>query len=474
MPTPHSLIPPLFQRLWFKLIGAFALVIAVGILITVLLTRQGATTQFAHLMIDGHVVQPPRLRQTLADYYQAHGGWQGLEPQLEQLLLNAADGVMGGMMQGMMGGVMGMANNRIVIYDAQGTLVADSSHSPSPPMTGNARQWSITVGGRQVGTLLVEGPLMEATTAEDRIFVRGITRAVLVAGLIAGLLGLLLAGLFVRQITRPLAGLTVAASHVAAGDLAVRVAQQSQDELGMLAASFNTMAGALETQETLRRNLMADVAHELRTPLAAIQGTVEALQDGIFPLSTENLTPIHDEVLLLNRLVDDLRTLANAEAGKLALNVTQVNVAELAQRQADALRYRAVAHEVELTVQVADALPMLRGDEQRLGQIFANLLDNALRHTPAGGHVQLQVMRQAKGIQVRVADSGEGIPAADLPHIFDRFYRVDRSRNRTTGGSGLGLAIVRELVEAHGGEIEVNSPPTDQAQGTEFALYLPV
>jgi len=248
---------------------------------------------------------------------------------------------------------------------------------------------------------------------------------------------------------------------------------QSHDELGELAVNFNQMAGTLETQETLRRNLMADIAHELRTPLAGIQGTVEAFQDDVFLPTPENFAIMHEEIMLINRLVEDLRTLANAEAGKLTFDYTLLDLRDLAQRQVAAFQYRALAQGILLTLVAEEALPPVKGDEQRLSQVLTNLLDNALRHTPDGGSVCVQVSNVNTGVDIAVRDTGEGIPAADLPYIFERFYRTDRSRSRETGGSGLGLAIARQLVEAQGGRIWANSPPPGQMHGAEFHVFLP-
>jgi signal transduction histidine kinase len=291
---------------------------------------------------------------------------------------------------------------------------------------------------------------------------------------IAGVVGLGLAALLVRQITHPLSSLIEASSRIAGGDLGVRVPMESKDELGELAATFNRMAHSLETQEILRRNLMADVAHELRTPLTGIQGTIEALQDGVFPVTAENLNAIHEGVLLLNRLVEDLRTLANAEAGQLPLERLPLELADLCGRRVAAFQPQALARQITLTFQREAPTLTICGDGERLGQVLNNLLDNALRHTPAGGTVQLS-LRPAPGCaRLAVIDTGPGIAPADLPHLFDRFYRADGSRNRRTGGSGLGLAIARQLVHAHGGRIWAESPLAGQEGGSAFLVELPL
>ena len=197
------------------------------------------------------------------------------------------------------------------------------------------------------------------------------------------------------------------------------------------------------------------------------------MQDGVFPADAENLEALHAQVLLLNRLVDDLRTLANAEAGQLTLEKAAVDLTELCRRQVGALQLRAAEHEIDLTLAAPlEASAWVNADSQRLNQVLLNLLDNALRHTPPGGAVAVNVCGNQTEVFVTVSDNGPGLAAEDVPHVFDRFYRGDRSRNRATGGTGLGLAIARQLVEAHGGRIWVDSPPPGATQGAEFGLML--
>ncbi|HMN31507.1 MAG TPA: HAMP domain-containing protein, partial [Caldilineaceae bacterium] len=341
--------------------------------------------------------------------------------------------------------------------DTSGGVVADTQGSAgSQPVldqqnAANVGRWSLLVGDRQVGELLVEGAMMVGASTRNDSLIAGVTRAIVVAGLTAGVVGLLLAMLLVRQITRPLNSLTRASSRIAHGDLSVRVPVQGQDELGELAETFNQMANNLETQEKLRRNLMADIAHELRTPLTGIQGTIEALQDGIFPVSQENLEAVHKQVTLLNRLVEDLRTLAVAEAGQLSLDRQPLDLAELCQHRVTAFQPQATAKAIGLTLAVDGIPATVCGDEQRLGQVLNNLLDNALRHTPPGGAVQVRLGAANGAVRLAVGDTGEGVPAPDLPHLFDRFYRADLSRNR----------------------IWAESPPVGQNQGSAFFVELP-
>lgn len=467
-------ITPITNRLWFRLISAFAVVIAVGVLVTVVVTRQGAASRFAHLMINDHMVRPEELQNTLAHYYREHGSWAALDTQFATVIEMSSDGSM----SNMMGSMMGMANNQVQVINHAGEVVTDSQiltnpqQRVAPTITDTVQHWPIIVNDLQVGQLVTRGELMVGDSARNNSLVAGVTRAVFVGGLTAGLVGMALALLLVHQITQPLGSLNRAATQIANGNLGVRVSVKSNDELGELATAFNQMADSLEIQEKLRRNLMADVAHELRTPLAGIQGTVEALQDGVFPVTAENLQAVHDQVALLNRLVEDLRELATAEAGQLTLSCLPLNLSELCRRQITAFLSQAHAKQIDMTFQCSQVIKIC-GDEQRLGQVLNNLLTNALRQTAAGGTVQIQLEMINFVVRLAVVDNGIGIPTEALSHLFDRFYRVESSRNRRTGGSGLGLAIARQLIQAHGGRIWAESPPAGQCQGSAFIIELP-
>ena len=458
------------NQLWFKLTGAFALIIFIGVVVTVWLTSQGAATQFEHFMVADQMVRPATMQAALAGYYESSGGWDGLDAVFDRLIIDASDGLM----TGMVGNMMGMHENRIQVLDQTGSVVADSTGPPGGAALTVAplEHWPIIVDGVLVGELVVEGSLMGATALDPAPLVGSVTRTVFFAAVLAALAGLGLAAVLIRQLTRPLVDLTHASRRIAHGDLSARVPVKSGDEIGELTATFNQMAASLKQQETLRRNLMADIAHELRTPLTGIQGAVEAMQDGVFPADAENLEALHAQVLLLNRLVDDLRTLANAEAGQLVLETALVDLADLCRRQVSAMQLRAAERGIVLALHAPAQAPT-QADGQRLNQVLLNLLDNALRHTPAGGTVCVNLYADDTGFYITVTDSGPGIPPADLPYVFDRFYRGDRSRTRVTGGSGLGLAIARQIVAAHGGRIWVDSPPPGAPHGAEFGVMLP-
>lgn len=307
----------------------------------------------------------------------------------------------------------------------------------------------------------------------EQAYLATVRSALLLAGILAALLALALGLVLSRQVTRPLRTLAQAARRLADGDLNQRVPVRSADELGELAAAFNTLAAALARQETLRRQMAADVAHELRTPLAVMQAELEALLDGVRPLSPAALTDIHEETRLLARLVADLRDLTLAEAGQLPLRRRPTALEALARASAGRFGARAENKGVRLAVTAEDGLPPADVDPDRIAQVLGNLLENALRHTPPGGTVDVRVARGgAPGtLRVLVRDSGPGIDKQHLANIFERFYRVDGARSRAAGGSGIGLAVVKHLVEAHGGRVCARSTP---GMGATFGFLLPV
>jgi two-component system OmpR family sensor kinase/two-component system sensor histidine kinase BaeS len=276
-----------------------------------------------------------------------------------------------------------------------------------------------------------------------------------------------------RRIAAPLADVMAAADAVAEGDFSVRVPERGPGEFARLAQSFNRMARELERADQQRRNLTADVAHELRTPLQVIQGNLEGILDGVYEPTRRHIDATLEETRLLTRLVEDLRTLSLAESGQLPLQWETVDLADLLHDVQTSFSGQAEAAGIALQVETsADPGKLaVRGDAGRLDQVLSNLVANALRHTPAGGSVFLRAEPTASGARLVVSDTGEGIAEKDLPYVFDRFWRGDRSRSRAGGaGSGLGLAIARQLVQNHGGHIRVES---EVGRGTTFVVDLP-
>ena len=304
-----------------------------------------------------------------------------------------------------------------------------------------------------------------------------VNRAVVLGGSIALIAALLIGYIVVRAVTRPIEQLTTAAHALSLGNLTTRVqvdehpARLGSDELSDLGSAFNTLADHLQQAERLRRDMTADIAHELRTPLTVIRGNLEAMIDGVYPLDAEHLLPALNQVNLLARLIEDLRTLALAEAGQLPLVKRPIDLSALIASALASFEAQAAAQQVALRSEVALDLPRIEVDPDRIQQTVAILISNALRYTPANGTITLGAKAEADCVLIEVADTGSGIVAEDLPHVFERFYRADKSRSRAAGGSGLGLAIAKGIVEAHGGSISVTSQID---QGTRMLVSLPI
>jgi two-component system sensor histidine kinase BaeS len=292
-------------------------------------------------------------------------------------------------------------------------------------------------------------------------------RVALITLPIAAATGFLLAG----RIARPLRRLEEAVERLDLKDLSLRVPVEGHDEVAALARAFNRMVERLEAEEQARRHLFADVAHELRHPLAVLQGRLELMQDGVVPLSPEQVLHLNDMVLRLSSLVGDLRDLSLAEVGGLSIGLAPLDPGGLVTDLVEQMEPVAADRQIALTADVAPGLPQVSADARRMEQVLVNLISNALQHTPPGGRVEVSARAEGPALLLQVRDTGPGIPPADLPYVFDRFYRVEKSRSRATGGSGLGLAIVRSLVALHGGTVWAESTP---GEGSRLTVSIPL
>lgn len=460
------------SRLWAQLTLGFGLVAATAILVVALVANRQVDTQFRRFLLQEQLANST-LVEELAAYYGRTGSWEGVAALLRTANLPGARGGMPGMGSGRGMGPGGMA---LSLADADGRLVIAGTGGPlSAQLTRSDLEAAVPVvwQGRTVGYLLARMPGHAAMMATEQTFLRQINQALIQAGLIAGVLSLALGLLLARGLTAPLGRLAEAARHIAQGDLAQRVTVGGAAEVADVARSFNAMAADLERAEQARRAMIADIAHELRTPLSVIQGNLQAILDGVYPLERAEIATVYNETLLLHRLINDLRDLAQAEAGQLHLALQPLAVTTLmAQARA---RFGELAAEkgVTLAVELPADPPPVVADPDRVQQILHNLLANALRHTPTGGAVTLRAAPAERTgcLRIEVIDTGSGIAPADLPHVFERFWRADRARSREQGGTGLGLAIARQLVLAHGGQIGVASTP---GQGSRFWFTLPL
>lgn len=325
--------------------------------------------------------------------------------------------------------------------------------------------------GENTGILYV-APIfpIESMTGKEEIFAEGLNRTLLIAVLISTVVALLLAIILARYIIKPVEALTEAVRRMKAGNLNQQVEIKSKNEIGELSRAFNSMSGELVQAEKLRRNMVNDVAHELRTPLTNLRSHIEAVQDGLLAPDAGTLDSVHEEILLLQQLIDDLQEISLAEAGQLKLNPERVSVSEEVNLAVKAFRSRLDAPPIKIDID--ERCTDILADRQRFRQILRNLLTNAVLHTPPEGKITIETANTPDDMtNLTIKDSGCGIPAEDLPHVFDRFYRSDSSRTRTTGGTGLGLAITKQLVSAQGGEISITSEP---GKGTSVLVSFPV
>ena len=468
------------RSLTAKLLLAFGVIILVGIGGVAVLANLRTTAAFEHYLRAGRP-DPTRMVGVVAALYRETNSLNAagtvlsavpLPPDQEALLADSSGRIVadtGGTQVGKSATSAGLTDGTPVTVNGQviGKLYlldfGDAYHDGSNSV-GNG-------GGATSGLEDLFSSPRSGLGADDAAFLSQVDESLVVAAVGAIAVALLLAVLLARQIIRPLRQLTRVAQRITHGHLDERIAVSGDDEVSQLANAFNEMAESLARTEAARRQLVADIAHELRTPLTVIGGTVQAMRDGVLPTDEVNLVTIQEEVTSLARLVSDLRDLSLGDVGQFPIEHEPVDLASVAESVGSAFAAEAAANGVELTVDLPAGLPGVLGDETRLRQCVRNLVDNALRHTPPGGSVVIRGRRAPHGVTIDVSDSGEGIKPENLPHLFDRFYRADESRNRRSGGSGLGLAIVQQIILAHGGQVGVSSP--GPGRGATFTMYLP-
>ncbi len=472
-----------------RLLLAFALVIVVTVGTVAFFASRGASDEVQLFERQSQEMRVSRLQRFLAGHYAFNGSWQNVQSLVSQIASSE--------------------EMRIVLTDATGMVVADSANllvgkhyspesggtpiyppslpfriSSRSPAPGEAPGPGLEAGSqsqppptpavalpadRLLGTLYVGSERPDAVIYQR--LAEKINSFLLWGALLAVGIAMALTFLLSRQILSPAKALAMAARRLARGDFSQRVQTRDRGELGELARTFNSMATELEQAEKMKRDMIADAAHELRTPLTNIRGYLEAVSDGVLKPDIETIRSLSEEVAVLSRLVDDLQELSLAEAGQLKLIREAADVGSLVDGAVAGLEAAARLKGVSLRTEVTPGLPMADVDVQRIGQVLRNLLTNALSHTAGGGTITVSATHEGSAIRLSVTDTGEGIAPEDLPYIFERYYRADRSRGRTTGGSGLGLTIAKRFVEAHGGTIGVESKP---GEGSRFSFTVPV
>ena len=445
----------MIHRLWFRLGLIFAAIVLVTVVTIYFFVSQRIAVEVEDYATRYQQYLSGQVRSKLYVYYLQQGlSWEGVQSLVE----DTAD----------------VSGTRIILTVGNGTVMGDSAREllgtnyTDPSKSPLELTWNQEVVGR---AYIISDPDAEEYVAPFVRLSASINRSLLLGGSLAIGIALLLTFILSRRMMSPIGVLAGAARRLGRGDLSQRVRLRGEGEIASLAQAFNSMAGDLEYAEQLRRNMVADVAHELRTPLSNIQGYLEAIRDGMVEPDAAAIRSLNEETALLSRLVNELQELSLAEAGELKLVYQAEDIADLIKKAATSWQPQVTAGEISLLVEVPDGLPAVNIDWQRVNEVLYNILENAVAHTRRGGSIKTAASNKGKWVEVSVSDTGEGIPAEDLPNIFERFYRVDKSRARATGGSGLGLTIAKRLIEAHGGTIAVQSK---LGEGSRFSFTLPV
>jgi len=450
------------NRLWIRLSLAFSAVVLLSVAILIVASGLIARSGIRETIILDELQAPDGLIDRLEAFYAEHQNWDGLQTALSQ---NSEDLSIGPR--------LGLV---LLLVDTQGQVLYATEHSLVGQNRDTANIQSIApivVDGETKGYITLEEPSLDIPARQSRLVLESLSTILLTIGLMGGVIGVSFGVLMSRSLTAPLRRLAEAARAIGAQNLSRRVKVEGTIEVAEMARAFNEMAAALEQTERLRRNLVADVAHELRTPLTVLQGNLLAILDDVYPMDKPEVARLYDQTRLLSRLVNDLHELSQAEANQLPLNLLPVEVDEVVNSTVAKFESLAEAEGVALIVDMESNLPPVQADSVRLSQVLHNLLNNALVHTPHGGQITIRAESSADTLKLSVRDTGDGIPSEHLPYIFERFYRVDASRNRNTGGTGLGLAIVKAIVEAHGGHIKAVSSGV-VGQGSTFIICLPL
>ncbi|HFJ9616662.1 TPA: sensor histidine kinase efflux regulator BaeS [Stenotrophomonas maltophilia] len=428
-------------------------------------SRVAFQTGFLDYLNDQGDLRMQRLMPHLQREYREHGGWEHLHGDGDRWArLLRPD-----LAHGHEGPVPSLSDqtgvpSRLGLFDAQHRFVAGN-----PDATSDDEPHAVQVDGQTVGWLGMV-PFQTVIATNDLNFYNTQVRAWWVIGIALLLVTVLLAWLVSRALRQRLAKLAAATHRLAAGDYATRIERTSDDELDALVNDFNRMAQALDDTERNRRAFIADISHELRTPLAVVRAELEAIEDGIRPLDRANLVGLQGEIRQLGKLIDDLHDLSMTQSGGLAYRFAPLDLVALLRSELNGMRVRFANAGLALEEDLPATPLQVSGDERRLQQVLANLLENALRYTHAGGRVLVQAARVPAGVQLVVEDTAPGVPADKCALLFERFYRVESSRNRASGGSGLGLAISHNIILAHHGVIHAAPSPLG---GLRVVITLP-
>jgi len=443
-----------------KLILAFLSIGIISVAIIFITARWNTRAEFIRFLSDQDQTD---IVTALSNYHRENGSWVGAAAIFRQSINPQQPGN---------GPGPGHRRPSFTLVDETGKIIIPSERyriGDQVPKADLALGVPITEDGQVIGILVPMRVPFEGNPREVE-FIERINLTLFYGALIGAVIALLLGIFLSRTLTRPIRELTQATHAISAGDLSQQVPVHSDDELGELAQAFNKMSTALSRSINTRKQMTADIAHELRTPLSLILGHAEAVHDGVLQPTRENFEIIREEATRLEHLVNDLRILSLADAGELTINLQPIEPQRLLQEVASLYQYQTQRKNIAFELDIASPLSTIEVDPGRMTQVLANILDNALRHTPEGGRIILAAKQIQDQIEISIQDSGPGITAQDANRVFDRFYRTDPSRQREDGGSGLGLAIAKSIVQAHGGQIRAES---EAGNGLKIIITLP-
>jgi len=453
-----------------KLIIAFLSIGVISVAVIFLTARWNTRQEFIRFLTDQ---SQSNFVTNLSIYYQQNGSWDGVELVFYQNYNRPGIGPGQGFGQGQ--GPRTEPSPPFILTDKNGVvIVSNERFTAGEKVSAEELELGIPImeNGATIGILVpTRGPFQG--NPRELEFIERINVILLYGALIGAVISLFLGIFLSRTITRPIRELTQATHAVSQGDLSQQVPVRTKDELGNLATAFNTMSTELSRSVNARKQMTADIAHELRTPLSLILGHAEAVHDGVLPPTKENFEIIREEATRLEHLVNDLRTLSLADAGELSINPQSIDPGGLLQEIASLYQFHTQKKNINVELDIAPHLPLLEVDPGRMTQVLTNILDNAMRHTPEGGTITLSAKQAGDKVELAIKDSGPGLPKAEAERIFERFYRVDASRQRdgaVPGGSGLGLAIAKSIVQAHNGQLAVESEP---GKGLKVMITLP-
>ena len=445
-----------------KLILAFLSIGIISVATIFLTARWNTRAEFIRFLTDQ---EQNDLVTELAIYHLQNGSWDAVETIVREQV-NEPPGMGMGRKHHYMGRPFILADrNGRVIFSTDNNLPPGAKISTADLSAGTPIEEADEVIG-----ILISPQMPFQGQPRELEFIERINRTLIYGALIGAVIALLLGIFLSRTLTRPIRELTQATHAISEGDLSQQVTVRSSDELGELARAFNKMSTELSRSVNTRKQMTADIAHELRTPLSLILGHAEAVHDGVLPPTRENFEIIREEATRLEHLVNDLRTLSLADAGELSISLQTIDPRRWLQEIASLYQYQTQRKNIPLELDIAASLPNLEVDPGRMTQVLTNILDNAMRHTPEGGRIVLSAWQTEDHVELVVQDNGPGLSAENLERIFERFYRIDASRQRQDGGSGLGLAIAKSIVQAHNGQLSAES---EAGQGLRVIIKLP-